>query len=111
MENKLRTAEQLRQAVALWLLRNDKSMICCEGNELGDRFMQEYRLPEISEVMEERTVDKDGSIIMVFSSSIVLPPDKSVSGKRCSFVILRYVRALYDDYGNIYREITLGYSF
>ena len=45
----------------------------------------------------------------------IWPLGKSIeevnAAKAASFIIVRYVRVLYDDFGNIYRYVTLGYNF
>lgn len=111
MKHSLKTAESLRVAAAKWLLRHDISLVCCEGNELGEDFLGSFELPELEEELLETIVDKNEEITLVFQSKLFLTARKSVSGKPASFVILRYVRALYDDYGNVYRYVTLGYSY
>lgn len=111
MKHSLRTTESLRKDVAKWLLRNDISLICCDGNELGDSFLESYTLPELEEELLETLVDDNEQITLIFQSKIHLTANKSVNGKSVSFIILRYVRALYDDYGNIYRYVTLGYNY
>lgn len=98
-------------AVATWLLRNDKQYICCEGNELGDDFLENYELPQLEEELFETLVSENDEITLVFHSKIYLPARRTVKGKDASFFIVRYVRALYDDFGNIYRYVTLGYNF
>ncbi len=111
MKHSLKTAESLRKDLARWLLRHDISLICCEGNELGEKFLQGFELPELNEELLETLVDGNDEITMIFQSKLTLSAKKSISGKPVSFIILRYVRVLYDDYGNIYREITLGYNY
>lgn len=111
MKHHLKTAESLRRDVAKWLLRNDISLICCDGNELGDSFLESYTLPELEEELLETLVDDSEQITLIFQSEIYLSSKKSISKKPVSFIILRYVRALYDDYGNVYRYITLGYNY
>ena len=111
LKNTLKSQESLRISVAKWLLRHDKQNICCEGNELGDEFLESYELPELKEDLLETLVSDGGEITLVFQSKITLPAHKTVNGKSASFIILRYVRALYDDFGNVYRYATLGYNF
>ena len=111
MKHRLKTHESLRQAAAKWLLTHDKHYICCEGNELGESFVNSYELPELEEELLETLVNDDGEITLVFQSRIYLTAGGSVNGKAASFIIVRYVRALYDDFGNIYRYVTLGYNF
>ncbi len=111
MKNTLKSQESLRQTVAKWLLRHDKQNICCEGNELGDEFLEKYELPELEEELFETLVSEDGEITLVFQSKISLSARQSANGKPASFIIVRYVRALYDDFGNVYRYVTLGYNF
>ncbi len=111
MKHRLKTQESLRLAVAKWLLTHDKHYICCEGNELGDGFIGNFTLPELKEELIETLVGDDGEITLVFQSRIYLSARESVNGKAASFIIVRYVRVLYDDFGNIYRYITLGYNF
>ncbi len=98
-------------AVANWLLTHDKHYICCEGNELGDEFIENFELPELEEELIETFVGQNDEITLVFQSRIYLPARQSLNGKPSSFIILRYERVLYDDFGNIYRNITLGYNF
>lgn len=111
LKHKLCSAEELRLAVAQWLLHNDKSLILCQGNELGKRFTDSYVLPELKEELAEKTVNGSNEIIFVLQSKITIPSDKSLNSKPCSFIILRYVSARFDDYGNIYAKTTLGYSY
>lgn len=111
LKNALKSQESLRISVAGWLLRNDKQNICCEGNELGDEFLENYELPELEEELFETLVSESGEITLVFQSKISLTARQTVNGKPASFIIVRYVRALYDDFGNIYRYVTLGYNF
>ena len=111
VKHKLKTRESLRLAVANWLLTHDKHYICCEGNELGDEFLENYELPELEEELIETFVGQNDEITLVFQSRIYLPARQSLNGKPSSFIILRYERVLYDDFGNIYRNITLGYNF
>ncbi len=111
LKHTLKTQESLRLAVATWLLRHDKQYICCEGNELGDEFLATYELPELDEELFETLVSENDEITLVFQSRIYLPARQTVKGKAASFIIVRYVRALYDDFGNIYRYVTLGYRF
>lgn len=111
MKHTLKTHEALRMAVAKWLLNHSKEYICCEGNELGEELIENYELPELEEELLETLVDEREEITLVFQSRIYLPAHKTVNGKASSFIILRYVRALYDDFGNIYRYVTLGYNF
>ena len=111
LNNKLKSKESLRIAVAKWLLRHDKQNICCEGNELGDEFLENYELPTLEEELFETLVSESGEITLVFQSKITLPAHKTVNGKPASFIIIRYARALYDDFGNVYRYVTLGYNF
>lgn len=111
MKHKLKTHESLRQAVAEWLLTHDKHYICCEGNELGEEFLDSYELPELKEELLETLVSDDGEITLVFQSRVYLNARQSINGKPSSFIIVRYERVLYDDFGNIYRKVTLGYNF
>lgn len=111
LKHRLKTQESLRLAVAKWLLTHDKHYICCEGNELGNEFIESFKLPELEEELIETLVSENGEITLAFQSRIYLPARESVNGKPSSFIIVRYVRVLYDDFGNIYRYITLGYSF
>lgn len=111
MKDSLKTYESLRVAAARWLLHNDLKLVCCENNELGKRFVAEYILPELGETRGETFVGDDGEIVFVMQSCLHLPANRSVSGRVQSFVILRYVRAYYDDFGNVYKYETLGYSF
>ena len=111
LKHSLKTHESLRKDLAHWLLRHDISLICCEGNELGNRFIDEFELPILEETTFDTIVNEREEITLILQSKVYLPPHKSVSGKAVSFSILRYVRVLYDDYGNIYKEITLGYSY
>lgn|GEM_PF-7081812 len=111
MNNKLKSKESLRIAVAKWLLRHDIHNICCEGNELGEEFLENYELPELKEDLFETLVSESGEITLVFQSKITLSARQSVNGKPASFIIVRYARALYDDFGNVYRYVTLGYNF
>lgn len=111
MKHSLKTAESLRRDLAKWLLRHDISLICCENNELGKRFLEEFELPQLEETLFDTLVDDNKEITIILQSQLKLNAKKSVSGKPVSFIILRYVRVLYDDYGNIYKEITLGYSY
>lgn len=107
----LKTAESLRLAVAQWLLVKDKHNVFCFGNELGERFLQEYTLPPLKETLIETLVDEKERITLVFESTIRLSPRDTVDGRAAAFPILRYVRALYDDSGNVYRYVTLGYRY
>ncbi len=111
MKHTLKTQEALRIAAAKWLLLHSKEYICCDNNELGKEFINSFELPQFEEVLIETLVDEKEEITLVFQSRLYLPAHKSVKGKACSLVILRYVHALYDDFGNIYRYITLGYTF
>ncbi len=111
MKHALKTGESLRSAVAGWLLKNDISLICCEGNELGEQFLSSFELPELEEELLDTVVNEKEEITLIFQSRIQLSAKKSINGKAKSFVILRYVRALYDDSGNIYKHVTLGYDF
>lgn len=111
LKNELKSQESLRKAVAVWLLRHDKQNICCERNELGERFLESYELPELDEELFETQVNDSGEITLVFQSKIHLSARQSADGKPASFIIVRYVRALYDDFGNIYRYETVGYNF
>ena len=111
VKHKLKTQESLRLAVANWLLTHDKHYICCEGNELGDEFIENFELPELEEELIETFVGKNDEITLAFQSRIYLSARQSVNGKPSSFIIVRYERVLYDDFGNIYRNITLGYNF
>lgn len=111
MKTTLKTQESLRISVAKWLLRHDKQNICCEGNELGDEFLKNYKLPELDEQLFETLVSESGEITLVFQSKIQLSARQTVNGKAASFIIVRYARALYDDFGNVYRYVTLGYNF
>ena len=111
VKHKLKTKESLRLAVAKWLLTHDKHYICCEGNELGDEFLENYELPELEEELIETLVGDNEEITLVFQSRIYLTARQSLNGKPSSFIIVRYERVLYDDFGNIYRNITLGYNF
>ena len=108
---KLKTEETLRLALAQWLLQVDRHNICCEGNELGQEFVDSFRLPKQEETLLETFVDEDESITLVFESAVRLDARSTVSGKPAVFTILRYVRVLYDDEGNVYGHVTLGYSF
>ena len=90
---------------------HDKQYICCEGNELGDELLANYELPELKEELIETLVSESEEITLVFQSKIYLSARQTVSGKPASFIIIRYVRALYDDFGNVYRYVTLGYNF
>ena len=111
MKHNLKTQESLRKDLAQWLLRHDISLICCEGNELGKQFIDEFELPQLEETTFDTIVNDREEITLILQSKLSLPAHKSVSGKTVSFNILRYARILYDDYGNIYKEITLGYSY
>lgn len=111
MKHTLKTQESLRIAVARWLLLHSKEYICCCGNELEKETVDSFELPELEEELIETFVNEKEEITLVFRSRIYLPAHKTVKGKAASFIILRYVRALYDDFGNIYRYITLGYKF
>ena len=111
MGRTLKTRESLRLAVAKWLLSHDKEFICCDGNELGREFIDSFELPELEEELFETLVGENDEITLVFQSRIYLPAVRTVNGKASSFIIVRYVRALYDDFGNIYRYVTLGYNF
>ncbi|MBQ8027643.1 MAG: hypothetical protein IJ261_05950 [Clostridia bacterium] len=111
MKHTLKTYESLRLAAAKWLLQHDKRYICCEGNELGDELIENYELPSLDEELIETLVNENDEITLVMQSKIYLSARQTVNGKPASFFILRYVRALYDDFGNIYRYVTLGYRF
>ena len=111
MIDSLKTYESLRAAVARWLLHNDLKLVCCENNELGGRFAEEYTLPDLEETRGETFVGDEGEIVFVMQSCLRLPANRSVSGRAEVFVILRYVRAYYDDYGNVYKYETLGYNY
>ncbi len=111
MKHRLKTQESLRLSAAKWLLEHDKHYICCEGNELGKEFIESFELPELEEELIETLVGENDEITLVFQSRIYLSARQSVNGKPSSFIIVRYVRALYDDFGNIYRYVTLGYNF
>ena len=111
MKYRLKTRESLRLAVAKWLLTHDKHYICCEGNELGDEFLENYELPELEEELLDTIVGDEGEITLVFQSRIYLSARQTVNGKPSSFIIVRYVRVLYDALSNIYRYVTLGYNF
>lgn len=111
VKHTLKTHEGLRLDAAKWLLRNDIRLVCCEGTELAESFLNEYTLPEAEEELIETLVNENDEITLIFQSRIYLPANRSVSGRGCSFIILRYVRALYDDFGNIYRYLTLGYRY
>lgn len=111
LKHTLKTYEALRTATAEWLLLHSKEYICCYGNELGKELIDSFELPELEEELIETIVNEKEEITLVFQSRICLPAHKTVKGKASSFIILRYVRALYDDFGNIYRYITLGYKF
>ncbi|MBQ7100667.1 MAG: hypothetical protein IJN81_03475 [Clostridia bacterium] len=111
MIDSLKTYESLRNAAARWLLHNDLMLVCCENSELGTQFVADYTLPELEEARGETFVGDDGEIIFVMQSCLRLPANRSVSGRTQSFVILRYVRAYYDDYGNVYKYETLGYNY
>ena len=107
----LKTAESLRLAAAQWLLVKDKHNVFCLGNKLGERFLQEYVLPPLQEELIETLVDEKENITLVFESKLRLSPRETVDGRAAAFTILRYVRALYDDSGNVYRYVTLGYRY
>ena len=111
LENNLKTYESLRAAVARWLLHNDIKLVCCENNELGKEFIESFTLPQLDEVRCETFVNENEEIVFVMQSCLRVPANRSVSGRQKSFVILRYVRAYYDDYGNVYKYETLGYNF
>lgn len=111
MKDSLKTYESLRVAAARWLLHNDIELICCENNELGKEFIESFTLPDLEETRGETFVGDGGEIVFVMQSCLRLPANRSVSGRQKSFVILRYVRAYYDDFGNVYKYETLGYSF
>ena len=111
MKQSLKTCESLRRAAARWLLHNDISLVCCENNELSEHFTEAFELPELQEELTETLVGENEEITLVFQSCIQLTAKKSVSGRSQAFVILRYVRAHYDDFGNIYKYETLGYNF
>ena len=111
MVDSLKTYESLRVAAARWLLHNDLKLVCCENNGLGEEFVANYTLPVLEETRGETFVDDDGGIVFIMQSCLRLPAGRSVSGKALSFVILRYVRAYYDDYGNVYKYETLGYNY
>ncbi len=111
MKHSLKTQAALRTAAAEWLLANDMQLICCEGSAMGDEFLRSFTLPELEEELFETLIGENDEITLVFQSRIYLPAKRSLSGRSCSFIILRYVRALYDDFGNIYKYVTLGYSF
>ncbi len=107
----LYTEEELRVAVAKWLLKNDIKLICCEGNYLGDEFLANYKLPPLKEELFNVYVDSRERITMVMRSTIKLNPKQAVRGKACTFTVMRHVRALYDDVGYVYKYVTLGYNF
>ncbi len=111
MKDSLKTYESLRAAAAGWLLHNDIKLVCCENNELGKEFIESFVLPDLEETRGETFVGDEGEIVFVMQSCLRLPANRSVSGKQKSFVILRYVRAYYDDLGNVYKYETLGYNF
>ncbi len=107
----LKTAESLRLAAAQWLLVKDRHNVFCLGNELGERFLREYTLPPLDETLIETLVDEKENITLVFESKLRLSARDTVDGRPAAFPILRYVRALYDDSGNVYRYVTLGYKY
>lgn len=111
LKDSLKTYESLRAAAARWLLHNDIKLVCCENNELGKEFIESFTLPDLEETRGETFVGDEGEIVFVMQSCLRLPANRSVSGRQKSFVILRYVRAYYDDYGNVYKYETLGYNF
>jgi len=106
----LKSAEALRIEVAEWLLVKDKHNVFSTGNELGELFLRDYTLPQLDETLIETLVDEKENITLVFESTIRLSPRETVDGRPAFFTVLRYVRALYDDSGNIYRYLTLGYK-
>ncbi len=111
MKDSLKTYESLRVAVARWLLHNDLKLVCCENNELGEEFMATYTLPDLEEAKGETFVNDNDEIVFIMQSCLRLPANRSVSGRAQSFVILRYVRAYYDDFGNVYKYETIGYNY
>lgn len=111
MLHRLKTHEALRLAAAKWLLANDKRNICCFGNELGHEFLQSYTLQEEQGELYETLIDGNNSITLVFKCEIRLNAREAVCGRPVTFTYLRYVRALYDDSGNVYRYVTMGYNF
>ena len=111
MKDNLKTYESLRVAAARWHLHNDLKLVCCENNGLGEEFLKTFSLPELEETRCETFIGDDGEIVFVMQSCLRLPASRSVSGRQKAFVILRYVRAYYDDFGNVYKYETLGYNF
>lgn len=111
MKDGLKTYDNLRVAAARWLLHNDIKLVCCENNELGERFAEEYVLPDLEETRGETFAGDGGEIVFIMQSCLRLPANRSVSGKAEAFIILRYVRAYYDDFGNVYKYETLGYEY
>ncbi len=111
LKDSLKTYERVCVAAARWLLHNDLKLVCCENNELGERFEKDFTLPDLEETRGETFVSDDGEIVFVMQSCLRLPANRSVSGRAQSFVILRYVRAYYDDFGNVYKYETLGYNY
>lgn len=111
LKDSLKSYESLRVAAARWLLHNDLKLVCCENNELGKEFLDSYALPELEETRDETFIGENGEIVFVLQSCLRLPANRSVSGRSESLVILRYVRAYYDDFGNVYKYETLGYNY
>lgn len=111
MKDSLETYDSLRVAAARWLLHNDIKLVCCENNELGKDFIESFTLPDLEETRDETFVGDDGEIVFVMQSCLRLPANRSVSGRAEAFVILRCVRAYYDDSGNVYKYETLGYRY
>ena len=111
MKDGMKSYESLRVAAARWLLNNDLKLICCENNKLGEEFTESFTLPDLEETRGETFVNEEEEIVFVMQSCLRLSANRSVSGKAESFVILRYVRAYYDDFGNVYKYETVGYDF
>ena len=111
VEHRLKTYESLRIAAAKWFLAHDKQYICCEGNELGKEIIEKFELPNTEEELIETLVSENDEITLLFQNRLYLPANRTINGKPASFIFVRYVRALFDDFGNIYRYVTLGYRF
>ncbi len=108
-KNELRSAEELRRELALWLLHHNKNLLFYTASPLGDEFVRDYSVDESELKLFNISVDENDRITVVFTGRVSLSTELSLSGKAECFIFHKYVDFAYDENGDITGQTVLGY--
>ncbi|NLP47775.1 MAG: hypothetical protein GX345_02395 [Clostridiales bacterium] len=108
MPYNLVNAENLRQALALWEMRNKIGTPAPDSYRAGE-FSDNFVLPDLQYEYRHSFVDDLGEIKLLFRAQIHLPSWRTKSKQEASFTCYKVKKALTDDCGKVLDYKTCGY--